>query len=225
LLVFHGAGGSATGMREGTGFDREAERLGYIVAYLEGSGVYRSWNDSDGADLQFVADVVEELRREVSVDTSRMVAAGFSSGGRFVQRLACDPDIRIAAFASVSSTIDRPTASTCDPRHSVSALFVLGSADPSLERPASLTVAETFDFWGGLNGCSVAPPTSASRETIGGGIAVERREYSGCVQGSAVVLYLLHGHGHGWPRVVGTPCGTDTLSTARLIADFLSDNG
>jgi len=224
MLVFHGAGGSATGMREHTGLDAEADRLGYIVAYLEGSGVYRSWGSDQIADVEFVEDLIEKLQRELPINPDRMFAVGFSSGGRFVQRLACDLGDRITAFASVSATMDRATAVTCSTGHNVSALFVLGTDDPSVgwdaatpPQPAhSLTAEEVMGHWVRINGCSATPEVSVLPEASGSDAGVERWEYPGCKAGTAVVLYVLTGQPHDWPQTIGT----DSATAGGLITEF-----
>ena len=228
MLVFHGAGGSATGMRDHTGLDAEADRLGYIVAYPEGSGVYRSWESDQIADVQFVEDLIEKFRRETPVEMDRVYAVGFSSGGRFVQQLACHLGDRISAFASVSATMDQATAGACPPGRNISALFVLGTDDPSVgwdaattPQPAqSLTAEETIGHWAGLNGCSLVPVVSELPGTMRSGARTERWEHSGCRASSSVMAYVLHGQDHGWPQMVGTPSLADTTTTSMVIAEF-----
>lgn len=228
MLVLHGAGGTATGMRDHTSLDVEADRLGYVVAYLEGSGVYRAWRSNESADLRFVTDLIEELKRKTPIDEDRVFVVGYSDGGRFAQRLACNLGHHIAAFVSVSAATDTTLAGACPAASDVSVLFVLGTDDPSIGwdaarvpgPAASLTAEQTMAHWATLNGCLLAPVASQAGVASGSGSAVERWEYPGC-RGGAVILYVMHGEGHGWPGVVDAPSGTNTVTASGLIAEFL----
>jgi poly(3-hydroxybutyrate) depolymerase len=142
--------------------------------------------------------------------------------------LACDLGDHIAAFVSVSATTDSTLAAACPAAKSVSVLFVLGTDDPSVGwdaarvpgRASSLTAEQTMAHWARLNGCSLAPVASQLGIASGSGSAAERWEYPGCRAGNVVMLYVMHGEGHGWPRVVGAPSGTDTVTASGLIVEF-----
>jgi len=207
MLVLHGAGGTATGMRAHTRLDVEADRLDYVVAYLEGSGLYRGWGSNESADLRFVTDLIEELDRKTPINRDRVFVVGYSDGGRFAQRLACALGDQIAAIVSVSATTDTALAGACSPASDVSVLFVLGTDDPSVRwdaatppgQASSLTAEQTMAHWAMLNGCSLAPVVSQVAVAAGNGSATERWDYAGCT-GGTVMLYVMHGAGHGWPR-------------------------
>lgn len=54
-------------------------------------------------DLQFVSDLIVDLKDNFSIDDSRVYATGFSNGGGFIGILACAPvGNKFAAFTSVS---------------------------------------------------------------------------------------------------------------------------
>ncbi|EED24611.1 ferulic acid esterase (FaeA), putative [Talaromyces stipitatus ATCC 10500] len=56
-------------------------------------------------DLQFVSDMINDLKSKYSIDSNRIYAAGMSNGGGFVGTLACSElGSRFAAFASVAGS-------------------------------------------------------------------------------------------------------------------------
>jgi polyhydroxybutyrate depolymerase len=239
LLVFHGSGGSAAGIRAATGFDREARRLGFVVAYPEGTGLMRDWASHRASaafqagvdDVRFVSDLIVELSRTLPIDSNRIYATGFSSGGHMVQRLACERSALFAAVASVGAALDSDVAASCAPEHQVSVLFILGAEDASLtwdrsrrvEGYPSLTVPEALQHWAALNGCRDTPDTSNLPTAQVPGIASQRWDYPRCTNDVMVVAYLLRGVGHEWPSRPNSPADTThAFDASRTIADFFA---
>ena len=75
IFVFHGGGGRAGTIAPHTGFDRVAEREGFLVVYPD--GLDRRWNDGRGYaatsdDVGFVRALLVSLQRELSVDPRRV---------------------------------------------------------------------------------------------------------------------------------------------------------
>ena len=56
-------------------------------------------------DLQFVNDMIDDLKSKYSIDSNRIYAAGMSNGGGFVDTIACSElGSQFAAFASVAGS-------------------------------------------------------------------------------------------------------------------------
>lgn len=54
-------------------------------------------------DLQFVSDMIDDLKSKYAIDSNRIYAAGMSNGGGFVGTIACSEiGSWFAAFASVA---------------------------------------------------------------------------------------------------------------------------
>ena len=214
VLVFHGGGGHAAGMPRLTGFDALADAKGFIVAYPEGGGAH--WNDTRGLsaadDVAFVGALIDELARTLSIDRSRVFATGYSNGGFFAQRLACDLADRIAGVASVAATM--PETLVCKPARAVPVMFVHGTGDPVVligggvvgqGHGRSLSLAAAAKFWRDQDGAS----GEAVATDLGAG--VHRDTWSGRAE---VVVYTIRGGGHAWPR------GRDMDATAGIWAFF-----
>ncbi|KAM7197921.1 carbohydrate esterase family 1 protein [Naviculisporaceae sp. PSN 640] len=103
VLGFHGSQEPAIIFEWDTQFSEIA--TGKIMVYPEGVGL--TWagasysNVSVGEDLQFVSDLVAELREKYCVDDDRIYATGFSNGAGFVNAIACNETVgaQFAAFA------------------------------------------------------------------------------------------------------------------------------
>ncbi|MGO1635382.1 MAG: alpha/beta hydrolase family esterase [Corynebacterium variabile] len=144
MLVVHGTGDSAAGVRSGIGPDLEelAESEGFVIAYVDGHA--NNWNECRAAGMwpakeqnlddvgfmrQVVASVGEELGPDV-VDTERTFAMGFSSGGHMVQRLAFEAPDLVSGVAVVNANVPVDDNITCeDSRTPVPVIFIEGVED------------------------------------------------------------------------------------------------
>lgn len=119
-------------------------------------------------DIQFVADIIADLKSYVCVDEEKMFATGMSNGGGFIVTLACDPlgSTLFKAYASHSGAfytdVNGPE-NNCNPSPSALPLRLMeihggndstvnyagGQGDGGLE-PA---IPDWLDWWVERNGC------------------------------------------------------------------------
>jgi polyhydroxybutyrate depolymerase len=142
LVVFHGSLGSPAAIRRDTGFgfDRLADRDGFIVAYPQGHE--GNWNDCRKAadyparrlgvdDIGFFEALVSRLQREHGIDPARIFVAGYSNGGHFVFRLALERPRRIAGGAVFAANLPTDGNNGCTVRGiPPPILLVNGTHDP-----------------------------------------------------------------------------------------------
>ena len=207
VLVFHGGGSGPEAIAKMSAMHRIAEREGFIVAYPSGtpngSGLTWSPGGTKGArrtrDLQFVSDMIRDLRQRYAIDSARIFAAGFSIGGSLVYELACQLADQIAAVAVVAGAM---TIANCDPVRPVSLIHIHGTGDrrvPTAGGRGRATavnnrwraVRDGIDRWRQINGCEGEP--HVVRRAIEG---VTGYRYFGR---SDVELWLVEGAGHAWP--------------------------
>jgi polyhydroxybutyrate depolymerase len=214
VLVLHGGGGEAEGMARITKFSEKADRQGFIAVYPNGTGVlsrqFLTWNagnccghalDFKTDDVGFFRVLLEKLKKDFSIDSKRIYVTGLSNGAMMSYRLACELSGEIAAIAPVAGAMNIE----CKPVKPVSIILFHGTEDghvrydggeplvradwhPRADRP----VKETVSLWAKFNGCSPKAQTS-----VKGNVIIER--YSGCREGTEVVLYTIRGEGHTWP--------------------------
>jgi len=205
VLVLHGGFGTGDGAARQTGFDGEAARHGFVVAYPD--GLARSWNaitccgpaERSGVDdVGFLVRLVGVLEARYRVDPRRAYATGISNGGLMAYVLACRAAGTFAAIGPVAATLD---VASCSPTRPVSVLHIHGSADENIPFAGGRgakgvtgnvwrSVPDTIRRWRRLDRCR--PPTERRK----GDVAVSRSE---CAAGAAVELDLIRGGGHSWP--------------------------
>lgn len=210
-------------------FSERGRAEGFITVTPLGRGEIPAWNiATDGADVAFTNDLLNELETDLCVDRSQIFAAGYSNGAMLTSTLACTTSDRFAAVAPVAGVLG---VENCEPEFPVPAIIFhgtddqfivfdggLGSGalelptagggtigendDPGIETDDENATLETF-----------APDTVPERahawaerngcdgefETTDVSDTVERRTYTGCPYDGRVVLYVIEGGGHSWP--------------------------
>jgi len=197
VIVFHGSGGSGRTIARVTGFNDLADAKGFIVVYPNGIDHY--WNTED--DVSFAAALIERLMQVRNIDSNRIYATGFSSGGIFTQALACELSGRIAAFASVAATLPASLAPSCQPENPVSMLMINGTGDRAVPYGGGriggvgrevFSVTKTLELWRQYDDC-------AGKAKVESGKRVKISHYSSCRGGSEVMLVSVKNGGHRWP--------------------------
>ncbi|MGA2483940.1 MAG: PHB depolymerase family esterase [Candidatus Acidiferrales bacterium] len=231
VLVLHGGMGSSEGVESLSGMSVKADKEGFLVAYPNGTGRLFTWNSGNCCgsamqnnvdDVGFLSALIDKLERDYAVNPKRVYVTGISNGGMMTYRLACELADKIAAIAPVegAQNVD------CRPSAPVSVIVFHGTADGLVPfgggaspfqigpRRRDTSVAQAVSFWVNEDGCSPAPE---HEETS----AVHIDTYSGCKNGTAVVLYAIQGGRHKWPghRFSGT-----TVSATDLMWSFFAQH-
>lgn len=202
VISLHGAGGWPVQQMELSGWNRVAEREGFIVVYPSGTATAgpRVWHQ-DRADVAFISALIDKVAANYNIDRSRIYANGMSNGGGMTFTLSCRLSDRIAAVGMVGAAQIAPWKS-CGDRKAVAMITFHGTADPMApyNGGTSWVVANPLPAiptwtanWAKRNRCDTKPidsPVAAD---------VTRREYTHCADGTAVVLYTILGGGHTWP--------------------------
>ena len=235
LLVLHGAGGDGAGMAEHTGLTSAAIQRGYAVVYP--NGVARRWNDGRGTsaqdDVGFIRMLLDSLRRELPVDSTRIYATGISNGAGLAYRLACDLPGTFAAIAPVAGAPAATLEERCAATRPVSVISFQGTSDPLMPyeggdvaagRGRVLAAQRSAALFAEVSGCPPSPTVTAEPDTVRDGTRVRRSVYSGCTGGHEIVLYTIAGGGHTWPG--GPPVGrrvgrvSRDVDATRVMLDF-----
>jgi polyhydroxybutyrate depolymerase len=232
LLAFHGTGESGAAFRAAAGLDAVAAREGWIVAYPDAAvGNWAEGCDCTAADrlgindTGFVRILIDSIATRVPVDRARVFAAGFSQGGVFVHRLACDLADRVAAVASVGAPMSAALAPRCAPARPVSVLVIQGTLDDAYHYEgagrgprATLGARRTVDFWRAVNHCADGRSATAPPDTARDGTRPLEERWPACDQGTTVALLTVEGGRHAW-SVSGD------FSTAEVVAAFFRRAG
>lgn len=141
VIVLHGGGGDAAGVRRQTGMDEIADKNGFIAVYPEGSGSplspgMRTWNadlccgyaaHKKIDDVAFISTMIDFLVKTYAVDPRRIYATGHSNGAMMSYKLACALSGKIAAIAPNSG---QRLGDDCHPKRPVAVLHIHGTKDP-----------------------------------------------------------------------------------------------
>jgi polyhydroxybutyrate depolymerase len=171
-------------------------------------------------DTGFVRLLIDSVASRFPVDRARVFATGFSQGGLFVHRLACDLADQVAAVASVAAPMSAALASRCTPARPVSVLVLQGTLDDSYSyegrwqgERSVLGARPTAAFWRALDRCPEARSPAARRDRARDGTSVLEERWPGCDQGTEVALVTVEGGRHAWAP-------SRDISTAETVAAF-----
>jgi len=236
VVVLHGAEASGQQIERQSGFDAQAERLGWVAAYPDGFAdgwePFGCCHHQGVDDVAFIGAIIDQLIAADGVDPDSVYVTGISRGGMMAYRLACELSSRIAAIAPVAGNMADSTgdvnAVSCKPGRPVSILAIHGSDDPEIpisggrshvarEEVAYAPFAEVIETWRRLDGCA-----SAGALMVDGAIRSSRWK---CTRGSEIETLVVDGGGHVWPGapLISPPWGpASTLDASRAIADFFA---
>lgn len=228
LLAFHGTGESGRAMQRHVGLDSLADARGLLVAYPDAAvgnwaeGCACSRADLLGVnDTGFVRALVADVARQHAVDRGRIYAVGFSQGGLFVHRLACQMADLVTAVASVAAPMSSPVAERCRPAAPVGVMVLHGTLDDAFpyegdrrRERSVLGARETTDVWRLLNGCARDARGRELPDGAADGTRVLGERWTGCRGAAEVALYSVDGGRHTWSP-------SADVSTGALVVDFL----
>ena len=213
VVNLHGAGSNALEQNFYSGFSNKSDTEGFVLLAPNALGTPTSWNfaglSREADDVAFVAAMLDRADAQLCIDTSRVYAAGISSGAAMSVALACKLQDRIAAIAPIAGAWYPPG---CPKDHPMPVIIFHGTDDPVVkygggEGAAIIPtppVEETAAKWAAADGCSATPAVAQPSEHI------RVTSYTGCAGGVAVTLYTVVGGGHTWP---GSRVGIDILGT------------
>ncbi len=252
LVVFlHGAGGSALQSARTLGWEEQADREHFLVAFPNGlpadplrppsfKSNPRIWEDGSFRgrmrkvqlkDTEFLKAVFDDIQKHYWVDESRIYVVGFSNGGGMTFRIGADASERIAAIASVSSLSWMPAPI---PKHSLPLLYLLGTRDPltplnggTVKSPwggyeTKPPVLDTVEKWLRWNGCGPTPDEMKEDAVMRTARYLPRQR-----GGAEVRFSLVRGMGHHYPGATTTLSTvlagkpSDKINGTRLIWEFL----
>ncbi len=208
VISLHAAALGPAAQRETSQWNKAAEEHGFIAVYPSGTedDGPRIWHAERGAglgrDVRFIADLIDTLEADYNIDPARIYANGLSNGGGMAFVLSCTLSDRIAAVGMVAAAQTLPW-SWCTDHRAVPMIAFHGTADRMVPyHGGRSTIPRAGPFpdvpawtanWARRNRCDPNPVESVVAADV------SRREYTGCADDAAVVLYTIQGGGHSWP--------------------------
>ncbi len=211
VLNFHGYTSSATVQMNTGDFRAIADTAGFIIVHPQGSlfNGNTHWNvggwtvGSTADDVGFTSALLDSLSAEYLIDPDRVYSTGFSNGGYFSFKLACQLGDRIAAIASVAGSMTPEIYNACSPTHSTPVLQMHGTNDnvvPYNGANWTRSIDDAMQYWVDYNNCETTPVTTALEDiNTSDGSTVEHIVYHGGDNGATAEHYKITGGRHTWP--------------------------
>lgn len=170
IVGFHGSSSIGFFFEEDTQLDSANYTADKIMLYPDGlGGAWAGANYSVATvaeDLQFVSDLLADVRTKYCIDSSRIYATGMSIGGGFVNTIACNDTVggEFAAFAPASGSFYTDATGVndgCKPARSLTPMLEFhGGADVDVfynggqgEGGYEPPIPTWLGFWAERNGC------------------------------------------------------------------------
>lgn len=255
VIALHGGGGSGAKMERLTrgGLNKLSDRDGVVVVYPD--GIEQHWNDGREKvkyrahrekidDVGFLSALIDRLAESGNIDRKRVYVTGVSNGAMMSNRLACELTGRIAAIAPVAGNMPHDLLPHCSPSRSTPVLMISGTEDPMMPWAGGeahflrlkfgkvRSVPDTIKFWVAHNRCAPVPAVTREPDTDPqDGTRVRKEVYAGCEAETEVILYIVEGGGHAWPkghrylseRLIGK--ASQDIDANELIWDFFKKHG
>ena len=201
LLVFHGYNQTGYTIERLSRLDGVGEKNGLFVVYPDGH--QRRWRTrlqtQPVNDVEFVYRMIEAIRNDYVIDSTKIFAAGFSNGGSMVLSLACAMHETVAAVVAIGARLGDHHITRCQERSvdRVPAMFINGTEDRFVDWEGTRLSARR---WADLLHCGLNPTVDTLPDLTNDGTRVWRERYDGCPAPLEVVLYAVDGAGHTWPN-------------------------
>jgi polyhydroxybutyrate depolymerase len=221
VVLLHGGGGGARHALENDGWAAKSDKEGFLVVAPEGLGALPKlptnfrlnpalWNSGQLKaqspraaidDVVFIRDLLDELKKKVSYDESRVFSTGHSNGGGMTFRLAAELSERFTAIGMVAGRMAMESPSATKP---LPTLYIIGTEDPlmpmnggEVESPwgdwINQPVVDQLTKWAVVLGCEKEPNLVSNKDEV------QKLEYLSKSNGPTLTVLYLEGHGHHWP--------------------------
>ena len=226
LIMLHGCTQSPDDFARGTGMNRLADEMGFIVAYptqTRQANRNKCWNwyrtanmARDGGEPAMIVGMTQDIMTHHRVDRSRVYIAGFSAGGAAAAAIAAAyPEI----YAAVGVHSGLPVGAA---RSGLSALVAMraGSAgvQQSVPMPTIIFHGDKDEVVNPRNGRAIAARAVATfpalTETVKNGkstAAFRKTAHRGSNRKSYCEYWAIAGAGHAWSG--GNPAGSFAQAT------------
>lgn len=208
VIDMHGYTSTNSAQQRISGWNTLANTQGFIVAYPQGQS--NSWNaqgqccgSASGDDVQFIRNVVADIRLHARISAPRIYATGLSNGGSMTHTLACEAADLFAGAAAVSFPLSGGSSfsaivANCTPSRPIPVIHFHGTSDSVVSYESGvldgLGARDSLRAWSQIQQCST---TTTSRTPTSGTTCLTHSNCEGTnvqvslctVQGGSHALY------------------------------------
>lgn len=220
-----------------------------MVIYPESSSGMGFDNVNGVDDFQMVEDLIDTIDSIYSIDANDIFIGGFSNGGIFTYKLACEfnsPNsprpYQFKAIAVVSGAMESGTANStdCPILNDLPLIAFHGTQDPviqynggQVQAPVNILAGSTeatVDFWAiSNNACNANPTITPLPDLVTESpnpSTVELLEYN-CASSQPTHFYRITGGRHAWPsgnaNIDNAQSRNQDINASELIASFFNN--
>ena len=218
VFDFHGSNSNPASQFRRSGWDKTAEREGFVAVALQGSldGAFKgthAWNVpgvTAGGKLNdelFIRDAIKAVKADLCVDPTRIYASGYSGGGRMLSQYVCNGHKEFAAAGFVMGLragypveregVWRPDVETCEPGNPISIIAFSGLKD--VTNPFKGGGKPYWQYGGDVALQRWAELDRCAGEKSVVDASMTATNYHGCQGGARITSYLLKENTHSWP--------------------------
>lgn len=191
IISCHGMNQDYNYQKQQTQWPSLADTANFVVVYPVGiagsawSVAFDTGWDIDGmSDVNFMLDIISEMKEEYNIDETRVYFSGFSLGGAFTYYMMNKAADKIAAFGPISGyNLMGANTSTSRP---VPICHVHGTADDIMPYSG---IKDNMKKYAQAMNCNMTP-----EEETGSGYSMVRYKDGDCE--TEVILYSVNGRGH-----------------------------
>lgn len=223
IVAIHGLGSNPEAMiRPAREIAGQADQHNYVVAYPRGedrsfnagSCCGRSSRSGGPDDVQFILDIVEDVKGKACIDDRKIFATGISNGGMMSHRLACEASDTFRAIAPVVGRMALPPSS-CNSGKPLSVIAFNGGRDNLVSMRSAINAQ---NFWVEQNQCV---PKAYNSCSAGGQASASGNSCASwkCADNTYYVQWSLPAGGHTWFTK-----GQGNLSATEELFRFFNDH-
>ena len=191
IISCHGMNQDYNYQKQQTQWPNFADTANFVVVYpvgiagkAWGMGFDTGWDLDGMSDVNFMLDIIEEMKKSYNIDETRVYLSGFSLGGAFTYYMINKAADKIAAFGPISG-YNLMGGSTSSSRP-VPICHVHGTADGTMPYSG---IKDNMKKYAQAMNCNMTPV-----EKTGNGYSEQR--YTGGDCETEVVLYSVNGRDH-----------------------------
>ena len=251
IIVLHGGGQNAEGVQRLSEMDADADEVGFVVAYPDGSGRLQerffTWNaghccgyalENNIDDVAFIELLIDNLIGHYAIDPHSVYITGISNGGMMTYRAGAELADKVAGIAPIAASLggrvneDGPVVVPSTPREPVAVIAFHGMNDQHVLYEGGIAPEALID---GRIDLSVeesirfwvvangCDPQPAVETQADGNIIIET--YGDCEGSANVVRVAVVDGGHAWPGasrgLVADPPTQDISANELMLQFFL----